>query len=66
MKTHFTLSEMLHALGIIMGIFGVAVLFSKWIGYPMLGVMFGDATPYLLGAIWLQLATMHHAKIEAS
>ncbi|MEK7063341.1 MAG: hypothetical protein AAB955_01455 [Patescibacteria group bacterium] len=65
------LSKVLHLLSIIAGIAGVVALVGAYIAGPtgtVLGFtqnhLFIDAAIRILLAIWLQLATLHHMKLE--
>ena len=66
------LSKILHVLGAISGWVGVVALLSAWgagengtvAGFTQ-GHLFTDASVLVLIAIWMQLATTHHMKLEA-
>ena len=65
------LSKTFHVLSIIAGLAGVIALVGAYIAGPT-GAIFGftqnhlfiDAVIRFLLAIWLQLATLHHMKLE--
>ncbi|HEY4512968.1 MAG TPA: hypothetical protein VJH06_00415 [Candidatus Paceibacterota bacterium] len=65
------LSKLFHVLGATVGWVGIAMLVSAWIagdsgrvfGFTQ-GHLFTDAAILVLIAIWMQLATMHHMKLE--
>ena len=65
------LSKVFHVLGAVVGWVGVGSLLSAWLAGEN-GMMFGfsqvhlfmDAIVLVLVAIWMQLATMHHMKLE--
>ncbi len=65
------LSKIFHILGAIMGWVGVIALFGAW-NAGTSGTAFGftqnhlfmDAIILVLIAIWMQLATIHHMKLE--
>ncbi|MSU45478.1 MAG: hypothetical protein EXS47_02520 [Candidatus Zambryskibacteria bacterium] len=65
------LSKLFHVLGAVVGWVGVIALLSAWLAGEN-GMMFGftqthlfiDAAILVLIAIWMQLATMHHMKLE--
>lgn len=71
------LSKILHVLSVISGVLGVIAFLGVWGGgmmsrvYGMMGnygqgqMMFGgSALFFLIVAIWLQLATIHHMMLE--
>ncbi len=65
------LSKIFHILGAIAGWVGVIALLGAWsagengtaFGFTS-AHLFTDATILVLIAIWMQLATMHHMKLE--
>lgn len=64
------ISKILHVLSVISGAIGVLTLLGTWgggmngmMGYSQ-GYMFGGTSAFLLIAIWLQIATMHHMMLE--
>ncbi len=65
------LSKIFHVIGAITGWVGVTALLGAW-NAGANGTTFGfnqphlfmDATVLVLIAIWMQLATMHHMKLE--
>ena len=65
------LSKIFHVLGAIAGWVGVVALLSAWVAGEN-GTAFGfrqahlftDATILVLIAVWMQLATTHHMKLE--
>lgn len=65
------LSTLFHVLSIVAGVAGVVALFGAYIAGPegeVLGFtqnhLFIDAGVRIMLAIWLQLATIHHMKLE--
>ncbi len=65
------LSKIFHVIGAIAGLVGVIMLLGAW-NAGTSGTTFGSTQPHLfmdaivlvLIAIWMQLATMHHMKLE--
>lgn len=65
------LSKLFHILAAVVGWVGVIMLFSAWsagengtaFGFTQTH-LFTDAAVLVLVAIWMQLATMHHMKLE--
>jgi len=66
------LSKILHVLSIIAGVIGVIMIFSSGnmgMDSLMMGTVSGNMMArspitYFLIAIWLQIATIHHMKLE--
>lgn len=65
------ISKVLHVVSVMSGILGVLALIGAWCASKqglVLGIdethLFRDATVLVLIAIWLQVATMHHMKLE--
>lgn len=65
------LSKIFHIVSVIVGLVGVIALLGAW-NAGVSGTAFGftqnhlfmDAIVLVLIAIWMQLATMHHMKLE--
>jgi hypothetical protein len=71
MHSHMKLSKIFHVKSVIIGFLGVIALISSWCVGPtgdLWGMdqshLFQDALIFILIAIWIQLATMHHMKLE--
>ncbi len=71
MLKNMKLSKVLHVLSIIAGLAGVFALVGAYIAGPdgtlngfTQNHLFIDAGIRILLAIWLQLATLHHMKLE--
>lgn len=65
------ISKVLHVVSVMAGLLGVIALIGAWCANKqglILGMdethLFRDATVLVLIAIWLQLGTMHHMKLE--
>ncbi len=65
------ISKILHMISIIFGLAGMVALIGVYIAGPngtVLGMtqdhLFKDASVHILVAIWLQIATIHHMKLE--
>jgi hypothetical protein len=65
------ISKVLHVVSVMAGLLGVIALIGAWLASKrglFLGMdethLFKDATVLVLIAIWLQLGTMHHMKLE--
>lgn len=70
------LSKVFHVLSVISGVLGIIAFFGIWGGGMMSGVYGmmgygqgqmmsgGSALFFILTAIWLQLATIHHMMLE--
>jgi len=65
------ISKVLHVVSIISGFLGVLALIGAWCASKqgfVLGMdethLFRDAIVLVLVAIWLQIATIHHMKLE--
>lgn len=65
------LSKVLHVVSVMIGFLGMLALIGAWYASKqglVLGMdethLFKDATVLVLIAIWLQLGTIHHMKLE--
>jgi hypothetical protein len=65
------ISKVLHVVSVMAGLLGIIALIGAWCASKqglILGMdethLFRDATVLVLIAIWLQLGTMHHIKLE--
>ena len=65
------ISKVLHVVSVLVGLTGVVMLLGAWTageGSTAFGLnqahLFMDAIVLTLIAIWLQLGTMHHMKLE--
>ena len=65
------LSKIFHVISALVGLVGVIMFFGAWSASTngsAFGLsethLFNDATALILIAIWLQLGTMHHMKLE--